>query len=67
VARELDCASVAFPAISTSVYGYPVERAAPVAVAAVREVLRAPVELVRFVLFSDDHLAAFARAVAETK
>jgi len=67
VAAELDCASVAFPAISTGVYGYPVERAAPVAVAAVREALRAPVELVRFVLFSDDHFAAFARAVAKTK
>lgn len=67
VAEELDCASVAFPAISTGVYGYPVERAAPVAVAAVREALRPPVELVRFVLFSDDHFAALARAVAVTK
>ena len=67
VAAELDCASVAFPAISTGVYGYPAERAAPVAVGAVREALRPPVELVRFVLFSDDHFAAFARAVAETK
>jgi O-acetyl-ADP-ribose deacetylase (regulator of RNase III) len=67
VAAELDCASVAFPAISTGVYGYPVERAAPVAVAAVREALRPPVELVRFVLFSDDHFAAFAHAVAKAK
>jgi len=67
VAAELDCASVAFPAISTGVYGYPVKRAAPVAVAAVREALRPPVELVRFVLFSDDHFGAFARAVAEAK
>jgi O-acetyl-ADP-ribose deacetylase len=67
VAAELDCASVAFPAISTGVYGYPVELAAPVAVAAVREALRPPVELVRFVLFSDGHLKAFERAVAEAK
>jgi O-acetyl-ADP-ribose deacetylase len=67
VAAELDCASVAFPAISTGVYGYPVELAAPVAVAAVREALRPPVELVRFVLFSDGHLDAFERAVAEAK
>ena len=67
VAAELDCASLAFPAISTGVYGYPVELAAPVAVAAVRKSLRPPVDLVRFVLFSDDHVAAFARAVAETK
>jgi O-acetyl-ADP-ribose deacetylase (regulator of RNase III) len=59
LAAELGCRSVAFPAISTGVYGYPVELAAPVAVAAVRESMREPVELVRFVLFSDAHLDAF--------
>lgn len=63
LAAELGCRSVAFPAISTGVYGYPVELAAPVAVAAVRESLRDPVELVRFVLFSDGHLAAFHTAL----
>src|ERR671936_1580799 len=63
VAAELGCRSVAFPAISTGVYGYPVELAAPVAVAAVRDSLRPPVELVRFVLFSDDHYRAFERAL----
>jgi O-acetyl-ADP-ribose deacetylase (regulator of RNase III) len=61
-AAALGCRSVAFPAISTGVYGYPVEEAAPIAVAAVREALHPPVELVRFVLFSDEHLAAFERA-----
>jgi O-acetyl-ADP-ribose deacetylase (regulator of RNase III) len=64
LAAELGCASVAFPAISTGVYGYPVELAAPVAVATAREAQRPPVELVRFVLFSQDHLDVFERALA---
>jgi O-acetyl-ADP-ribose deacetylase (regulator of RNase III) len=65
LAAELGCASVAFPAISTGVYGFPVELAAPVAVTAAREALRPPVELVRFVLFSQDHLEAFEHALAD--
>jgi O-acetyl-ADP-ribose deacetylase len=65
LAAELGCSSVALPAISTGVYGYPVELAAPVAVAAAREAQRPPVELVRFVLFSQGHLKAFERALAE--
>jgi O-acetyl-ADP-ribose deacetylase (regulator of RNase III) len=64
VAVELGCTSVAFPAISTGVYGYPVELAAPVAVAAAREAERPPVELVRFVLFNQDDLDVFERALA---
>ena len=67
VAAELGCMSIAFPAISTGVYGYPVELAAPVAVAAAREAQRPPVELVRFVLFGQGHLDSFSRAVAEDK
>jgi O-acetyl-ADP-ribose deacetylase len=66
-AAELGCTSIAFPAISTGVYGYPVERAAPVAVAAAREAQAPPVELVRFVLFSEGHLDAFEQALAEAK
>ena len=65
LAAELGCSSLAFPAISTGVYGYPVELAAPVAVAAVREEQRPPIELVRFVLFSEDHLDVFERALAD--
>ena len=37
VAEELGCRTIAFPALSTGIYGYPLERAAPVAVRAARE------------------------------
>ena len=63
VADELGCSTVAFPAISTGVYGYPLELAAPVAVAAV---LGAParVDEIRFVLFDRGAYLAFERALA---
>lgn len=66
VAAELACRSVAFPAISTGVYGFPVERAAPIALATVAEELerRPELELVRFVLFGDAAYAEFERALA---
>ena len=64
VADGLGAASVAFPAISTGIYGYPLDEAAPVAVAAVRDALPTltSVRLVRFVLFDEATLAAFRRA-----
>jgi O-acetyl-ADP-ribose deacetylase (regulator of RNase III) len=64
VADELGARTVAFPAISTGVYGYPAEKAAPVAIRAVREA-RTRVEEVRFVLFDDRTYEAFERALAE--
>jgi O-acetyl-ADP-ribose deacetylase (regulator of RNase III) len=56
---------VGFPSISTGAYGYPVDEAAAVAVAAVRDVLEAgcAVELVRWVLFSGPDLAAYEAAL----
>ena len=63
VADELGARTVAFPAISTGVYGYPIEEAAPVAVAAVRSA-GTDVQEVRFVLFDDTTFAAFERALA---
>ena len=64
IADELGAATVAFPAISTGVYGYPLEEAAPLAVAAVRGAETA-VESVRFVLFGDDAYRVFAAALAQ--
>ena len=61
------CSSVAFPSISTGAFGYPVEKAAAVAVRAVAEGLResaGSVSRVRLVLFSDGDLAAYEGALA---
>jgi O-acetyl-ADP-ribose deacetylase (regulator of RNase III) len=62
VADELGARTVAFPAISTGVFGYPVELAAPVAIAAVRHA-DTQVEEVRFVLFSERALEVFRAAL----
>ncbi|HSJ49984.1 MAG TPA: O-acetyl-ADP-ribose deacetylase [Actinomycetota bacterium] len=64
VADELGARTVAFPAISTGVYGYPLDEAAPVAIRSVREA-DTRVEEVRFVLFGRDAYAAFERALAQ--
>ena len=55
IAAERGVKSIAFPAISTGAYGYPIEQAARTAVETVRDVLTRPtsVELVRFVCFSE--------------
>jgi O-acetyl-ADP-ribose deacetylase len=65
LAAELGCTSLAFPAISTGAYGYPVELAAPVAVSATRDALTAQpmVELVRFVFRDEDTLARYQAAL----
>jgi O-acetyl-ADP-ribose deacetylase len=65
VADELGARTVAFPAISTGVYGYPVEEAAPVSIRAVREA-DTRVEEVRFVLFDRATYEAFDRALAQS-
>ena len=61
VARELGARTVAFPAISCGVYGYPAEQAAPVAVGAARAQEDA-FALIRFVFTEERLRAAFAAA-----
>jgi O-acetyl-ADP-ribose deacetylase (regulator of RNase III) len=61
-ADELGAGSIAFPAISTGIYGYPVDEAAPIAVRTVRDTETA-VALVRFVLFSEGDLEIFRAAL----
>ena len=66
LAGEAGLASVAFPAISTGIYGYPLRAATDVAVAAVRESLATPssVETVLFACFSPDVLRTYREAGA---
>ncbi|MET8286244.1 O-acetyl-ADP-ribose deacetylase [Streptomyces sp. NPDC048448] len=62
VADELGARTVAFPAVSAGVYGWPMEDAARVAVRTVRDT-EASVEEVRFVLFDERAYEAFAAQV----
>jgi len=59
--------SLAFPAISTGIYGYPAEYAAPVALTSAAESLRqsASVREVRFVLFDAVTLEQFRQTAAK--
>jgi O-acetyl-ADP-ribose deacetylase (regulator of RNase III) len=65
LAGEHGCRSVAFPAISTGAYGFPVELAAPVAIRATQQALAAhpSVELARFVFRDEATLAVYRAAL----
>ena len=64
VADGLGADSVAFPAISTGIYGWPMDDGARTAVRTVRDADTA-VTTIRFVLFDDAAMAAFETATAE--
>ena len=61
VAEELGCRTIAFPALSTGIYGYPPELAAPVAVAATRP-FEARFDEIRFVFLDESLRRVFADA-----
>jgi len=67
LAAEHKCRSVAFPALSTGAYGYPMDLASRTALATVIRYLEEPssIELVRFVLFSAGAYGAFGAALDE--
>lgn len=60
LAREHNARSIAFPAISTGVYGFPSQRAAEIAVSTVRELADVSgVEIVNFVCFDERTLGIY--------
>jgi len=67
LAEEHGIDSVAFPAISTGVFGYPVEEAARASLGTVMEETEhlKSVRLVRFVLFGDEDLEVHERVLSE--
>lgn len=67
IAAAAGCTSIAFPSISTGVYGFPVERAAPIALATLRDFLTGGAGSLRevmMVLFDPDTFETYARALA---
>ena len=67
LAEQHQVKSIAFPSLSTGVYGYPLEEAAPIALRTVIEHIRQPTSLqqVVFVLFGQDSFQAFEQALAQ--
>jgi O-acetyl-ADP-ribose deacetylase (regulator of RNase III) len=69
LAREKGLRSLAFPAISTGIFGYPLAEATRIAVGTVTSALPRPcsIERVVFACFSDDALREYARKGVETR
>ena len=67
LAREKDARSIAFPGISTGVYGYPVAQAAGIAVKTIRSALQvaSSLEEIIFCCFSDHDLEIYENILAE--
>lgn len=67
VAEERGLTSIAFPSISTGIYGFPIERAAEIAVATVAERLAggSSIEEAIFVLFADEDYAVYEFAAEQ--
>ncbi len=65
LASDNDIKSIAFPSISTGVYGYPIEDAAKIALATVIDYLKThqKINLVRFVLFGSDAYSKYEKVL----
>lgn len=67
LAEQHHITSIVFPSLSTGVYGYPLDEAAPIALRTVVEHIKKPTSLkeVTFVLFGHDAYSAFERALTQ--
>ena len=64
LAEQYDLKTIAFPAISCGVYGYPISEAVDVAVSTIREHLKdSKLDEVILVAFNDEILAAYEQAL----
>ena len=66
LANKLKAQTIAFPAISCGVYGYPIEEAAYIAINSIKEFLRTypnNIKEIRLVLFNDTTYNAFSKAL----
>ena len=65
LAKERGLASIAFPAISTGIYGFPLDRATEIAVATCRDHLKGETSLERivFAVFGTEAEEAYRRAL----
>jgi O-acetyl-ADP-ribose deacetylase (regulator of RNase III) len=64
IATSAGARSIAFPAISTGIYGYPLDLAAPIALGTAREFAleQSALDEIRFVLFDEKSHLAFSKA-----
>jgi O-acetyl-ADP-ribose deacetylase (regulator of RNase III) len=69
LAREYNLQSIAFPAISTGVYGFPKQRAASIAVRETKKEMADNNELLKvfFVCFNDETRTAYEEALQEKR
>ena len=70
LAQEHKLKSISFPSISTGAFGYPMRLAAPIALKAISDFLRAEpndLRLVRMVLYRDENTGAYATYAAALK
>lgn len=68
-ALELDLNSIAFPALSTGAYGYPIEKASQIALKTIIDFLKEyqKPKLVRMVLFLEEHYNIFVKVLKDLK